>query len=311
MAKNFLPAGVSPITGGTLAQPAEFAVSPTPVVYEPKDMTRTIIAVLTANGSIPIVTSGDFVYIKAITTPALAGAGPAMATLSVKAPIFLKPDTGPEMVIDRVGQYFRFSRKFTALQLRYPGTNLTIGLELIVGFGNFAEPSAQRVMPFFAERTITRPANVLAYAAQQYVGNTGDMGGQCLAFADVFRLGTRYSRLTRATIRKNSPTTANANFSLYLFQTPPVTAIVDQAVWAPSFPNDYYAMGRINFPSFITGGAGSAMATCDLAGIDVHLRQLDGNPQETAVYGVLVAEAAYVPTAGEALIVALWGEQLG
>jgi hypothetical protein len=288
-----------------------------PVVADagPKDLSRSIIATLAPTGSYPILAVGDFVYIKAITTPNLTGAAPAMATYSAKPSIRIKPYNGPEMVVDRVGQSFRFTRAFSNLQVSYPAASITAGLiisvELIIGFGGFDEPAPHRVSPFFSERTITRPANAIAYAAGQYVGNTADMGGKCLAFLDTFRLGSRYSRITRAMIRKNSATITNAVFSLYFFQVPPTTSCADQVAFAMTPSDDNPQMGRIQFPAFITGGAGSTMSFCDLAGIDFHLRQLDGNFTESAVYGALVADAAYIPTASEPFIVSIWGEQLG
>jgi hypothetical protein len=230
-------------------------------------------------------------------------------------PLAIKPDVGPIQYLRREGQAIAFPAPFTLLQFTSPAalaTGVSLTVSLAVGFGNYSLPDSQRVSPFFHERIITRPANVTPYAANQYVGAMPDGAGKYVLFSNVFRLGSRYSRLTRAMIRKTSATVTNAQFSLWLFQSPgQITAAgTDQTTFAPS-ANDDPVMGRVQFPLFMTGGAGSAVAFCDVAGLDIHLRQLAGSPFELGLYGVLVADAAYVPASGESLTVSLWGDQLG
>jgi hypothetical protein len=303
-------AGVSPIVGGTIAQPANNRTVITPdFAGGMKDLGRTYVASLPAGGATTINAAGDFLFIRSLSAASFATVGTGSALLALR----IKPDNSPALILDRPGQYYRFPRSFSSVEISNPAGNLSLAVEIFFGFGNYEEPREHRVAPFFAERTITRPANTTAYAANQYVGTMPDLGGKGMVFQNVFRVGSRLSRITRAMIRKGSAQLGNAAFSLWLFQTvtSPFAAGTDQTTFAMTTANDNPAMGRISFPSFATGGAGSDMAICDLAGIDVPLRQLDGNSGETSIFGILVADAAYVPTSGEYLTISLWGEQLG
>lgn len=247
----------------------------------------------------PLAVAGDFLFVDTITFAANVNPTYPQTVLTIK------PDTSGQVELRRQQSKFNFPVQFTTLLLTNPNAD-TITLTVYIGFGQFDVQSifnpTQVVRPGFwsAVSTLQRPANVIAYAANQSVNDAVTanrrFGAGSLSNPNL------YSKITKASIFKSTNTTANANFRLWLYKAD-IAAIADQAAQTVLFANAADLVGVINFPSFVTSGAGSG-AVCDVAGLSIQV--LTATPGY--IYGQLEALAAYAPGNAESFSIQLSGE---
>ena len=250
-----------------------------------------------------IPVEGDFVYIENVVPVNAAGASINLLPFSVK------PDSSPAVSVNYAHHTLRWANPFTSLLIESAGGSTPFTLTIVVGFGFYAENRPLKKDIFSANRTITRLNNATPYAANQVVAKCPDGINNYCEFQNIFKFGSRYSRLTRARIIKSTANLVNANFRLHLFSanSAPVNG-VDQLPFQVVYSNADCLLGVINFPLFITGGAGSDAATCDLDGLDLVLTSPAGG--YTSIRAQLECLAAYTPGALETIRIDLIGEQL-
>lgn len=238
-----------------------------------------------ANAQYPISIAGDYVYVETI---ALNGTFTSLT---------LTPAQGAAVEVKAAGSHCEFPTPFTSVMIRNPNAAKgTIGVW--VGFGRVRKdiPTVQRIGGTLVRSSaeIQRPNNVTPYASGQYVSANPGLA----VTLNVFRTGGGTARLRKARLMKKSLTTANAAFRLYLLD--PIFAagltVNDQV----AMPLTYATWARkivavLDFPAFTVEGAGDA-AYSEIADIDISL--VSGDSQLTLA-AILVARAAYVPTANE------------
>lgn len=132
-----------------------------------------------------------------------------------------------------------------------------------------------------------RPADSTAYAASDVVGpNVAAV--QAFSNAAVANGGSGY--VTKARLTTDVAVTTLANFRLYLFSVAP-TAIADNSPFTLLYANRLVRVGYIDF-ALGTEGTGSDCAEAVATGLLIPFKCA---VTDTALYGVLVAKAAYVP----------------
>lgn len=301
MAKQLFSSGASPITGGTIATPAAQTVDTTllPVTLDtaPKRFQRMTL-IVAAGATVPVMVAGNFVFVEEMIWR--GGTPPS---------IFITFDEASAVEVTQRQTELRFPAIFTKAAIYNPGASYPITVTMVVGFGAFVQTERPLLIRSFnAYSEITRPANIIAYAANQMVAD--NTPGRFI-FADVYRPGSNTIRITKARITKNSTVILNASFKLFLAQAGSQISgnIADQTAFDQLYAGVTNNSGVILFPTFVAGGAGADCAECIIDGIDLIARTnyfAGGN----ALWGYLVAMAAYVPTSGEKIRVELWGYQL-
>lgn len=304
--------------GRTIASPPPYVAPINQVAYTaPQLMQRMRIRaernVTTGRLASIISAAGNFVFVEQIT-PIFE----LSTDVGLTKAIYLRPNSAPAVAVENAPRLYRFANDFSEIQVDSEPGNAPCFIDLVIGFGAYENPSqALRVEPFWTDQTITRPANITPYAANQIVGPQPAVA-YGLLFQNVFGFGRRYARITRARVQKSSLTTANAQFSLHIWQgngNAAQLSTADQAVFTLKADAAVSYLGRIQFPVFYTGGAGSDMAVAELNGLDLTIMNPDrlyaGIPlgPYTNISGLLVADAAYVPASGETLLIELFGER--
>lgn len=160
---------------------------------------------------------------------------------------------------------------------------------------------------FTVGQAFTRPGDTTAYAVSDVVGPVTTPA--VITFAGAARAtggtdgGTGY--VVKARVAKNTNTTTNAAFRLYLYTTS-VTPIADNVAWTHLYANRANLIGWVDFPTMTTEGTGSDCAEATLN--DLRLPFVCA-ASGSALYGVLVARAAYTPGASDAFYVEITTEQ--
>lgn len=139
--------------------------------------------------------------------------------------------------------------------------------------------------------SFTRPANTTAYAANGAVSDS-TTAATTLTFASSARVSGGSGLILSARHVKNSTTTANATFRLWLYRAT-VSAVNDGSQFPLLFANRNNRIGFIDF-SHTTAGTGS-----DASSSLVTFVNLPFVATGTSLFGQLIATAAYVPTSGE------------
>jgi len=253
--------------------------------------------------SLPIAIFGDFLYIEKIT----GNGGAAVGTVDFSQFLLLPINGAPwltatdnntaTVAIDEIGRSFVFPRPFDTLFFTNAHPTFTVQIACYVGAGRLTlEGRIQQVAnpTTNVEGRITRPANANPYAANQSVS---DAAGSVFRFLGINRQLGGSGVITKATLMlRGTAAIANADFSMFLYSVTP-TPIADQAAF-PMLSIDLSGLfvGMIRFPTFITGGAGSDSAICVLDGIRVPYKTAANS---SSLFGRLMANAAYVPSASE------------
>lgn len=297
------PAGLTPVSNlETLAQSrADGRAIPTvprPLAPDGGDVRQFVFqAAKLNNGDVfPVAVAGDYIYLVSSTAECL----PRVSATGIAAPTFdntltAKDDNGNLVNLEKTGKGYYFPRPFTKLDIQLSGAMTSCAITFYVGFGRLQDEHDGQIVVGSAgvnNNTIVRPANTTAYAAGQVV-STG--AGAFFPF-NPFRVQNGKAIFTKLTLLKSTNVTLNADFTLFLFQeNTQFAAPVDQAAFNPLFTDLVLELiGQVRFPSFIAIGANAAI--CELDGIAVPVWNTAAAPNPPRFcYGVLVANAPYVP----------------
>ena len=133
--------------------------------------------------------------------------------------------------------------------------------------------------------TITRPANVTAYTANDVVGGA-------ITFASI-GASAGYVTIMGADLRYDASAVPSgmAGMRLYLYSVTPPSAIADNTVW------DLPSGDRASFMGYIDLGAPVDLGSTLYTQVDNINRQVKLGAGETALYGYLVTTGGYTPAA--------------
>lgn len=285
-----------PVSFGGPAAPTSYPVAPGSLLPAPGSPAAAVSAetptlffqsVLVKAGSIfPVVISGNYLYVEGIKfeTTALHQFNNADNYLTVK------PDQASAKArLISPKRAITFAARFGSLQFEN-----TSGVDAVVScwigsgdiradYDGYLINSAQSIL-------IPVAGTGVAYAAGQMVGGGFVFPGACSKY-------TQRATLKKITVTKGDPSTANANFTLWLFASYTGSGLSNKAAFTLGANGFTDYIGSVALPAFVTGGAGSAMATCDVSGIDMPLYSsaTDSNGYTAgSIYGALVANAPYV-----------------
>lgn len=167
------------------------------------------------------------------------------------------------------------------------------------------DPRSQIRRTTLLQDSFTRPANVTAYAAGDAISDDTTTP-TALTFTGPARLPEYGGAIRAVTVHKSDQDLTNADFDLLLFDTSPAVAGFDDnaalAITDAEFAN---CVGRVAF----TGSSdGVSVVTGDLyVKQNLYIPFVVGTTN--ALYGVLVARAAYTPASGEVFTVTLHIDQ--
>jgi hypothetical protein len=144
--------------------------------------------------------------------------------------------------------------------------------------------------------SFTKTTSTAAYSAGQLISsNTSTANFTPMQFAIGGNSMPGQTRVTRVRLQKSSTTTANASFRVHLYGASPLSTTIDQGTWLTDTSAQYLGgMDVASMYAFSDGAANIGQPTTG-NGNDVLLRLNAGK----TIYGVLVANAAYTPTASE------------
>lgn len=250
--------------------------------------------------------AGDYLYVQQSTVALMAADGVGSTVL-----VLATDDKGNTIVLDLVGKGWVFPVAFEFVSIT---STVAATVTIIAGFGRVQNDAAVRYTVGLGDTAVAffnRPANVTPYAANQNVSD----GATVIEFPRMARYPNGAGIVTKARIVKNSTTVLNANFTLFLQQASPGVK-ADQSAYALLGADQNFGSGVINFPNFVTGGAGSDSALCEVAGISVPFKCSTASaPQPPnlggggSLFGLLVANAAYVPGNGEGFRIELFTDK--
>jgi hypothetical protein len=150
--------------------------------------------------------------------------------------------------------------------------------------------------------TFTRPNDTAIYAALDVVSNSTSAPA-VMTFAGMARGNGGSGRILSARHIKNSTTVTAATFRLWLYRTAP-TPINDNAQFPLLWANRANRLGFIDFSHTTQGtGSDSSSSLVLYVGFDYVCDAADLN-----LYGILVATAAYQPSAQESHFIELGRE---
>jgi len=251
--------------------------------------------VIPAGAIYPLVIKGNYIYVEGIGSTTDT---PANGTVTIKADTQQYP-----VPIFEGNRAIRFTQPFNNIELNNTANTSPVIVYFWIGFGDVRRDTSSD--KYRTVSTITSDAGA-TYAVNKVVGTNP------VTFTFAVSGFTQSANITKATLVKSTATTANANFSLFLFGVKP-SAIADNAnfTFLPAgVSNAVDYLGVIQFPAFVAGAAGSN-SVCDVAGFEIAMSSpgldLSSNPNGT-IYGILVANAAYTSVAGEVFSLKLFGE---
>lgn len=220
--------------------------------------------------------------------------------------VAIKDNNGNVMPLDQIQKGYYFGRRFEYIQILNAG-GLPLTIQYYVGVGRIEQQSSDmRVSPIadWVAASFQRPNDVLAYAANQILSTTA--AGDPLVFTPIGSYTGNGGQIVKAKLRiNNTLTVANSNFTLWLFNADPGN-FADKATFAPASVDIDALQGIINFPAQVTGGAGSTATVCTVDAVQIRYRTLTNR----TLWGLLVAQAAYVPAANSNIRVELYGDQI-
>ncbi len=148
--------------------------------------------------------------------------------------------------------------------------------------------------------SFTRPANTTAYGAGDLVANSATSGEVVPMEFMVSKLSHGRGKARRARLHKNDATTTNASFTLHLFTAAPTVTNGDNGALAVSTAAAYLSAVAIDMTSGAFAGTSDLI---DFAAVNPEINfDLESGRK---IYGLLEAEAAYVPASGEVFTVTL------
>lgn len=160
---------------------------------------------------------------------------------------------------------------------------------------NYGSRSADPVLAGGYQKIVsasfTRPSDTNAYSALDAVSNS-TTAPTILTFADSARFAGGSGLILSARHIKNSTTTANATFRLFLYRST-VSAVNDNAQFALLWANRVTRIGFIDF-THTTQGTGSDSTSALTTFVNLPFVATG-----TSLFGQLQATAAYQPASGE------------
>lgn len=276
--------------------------------------------VLQPNTPFPISVEGDYIFLQNSDRPLAQSVGEVDSPF----PLLTAKDSNSNVVlIDRPGKGYILPQPFNSIAITYtPGTlppaaaTQTLTVQVYVGYGRVQDDSGLRIAAGLGVASqnlvVTRPNNVTPYAAGQFVAD-----GANFIIQRVTRQPGSSAIITRAKLHKSAINAVNANFSAWLFFALANTNFTntDQLPFIFNATAAGLVVGRIDFPQFVTGGAGSTHSVCDVAGISIPVSTdatqstipgANAFASPGSLYVALVANAAYVPTANEIFTLSLF-----
>lgn len=162
----------------------------------------------------------------------------------------------------------------------------------LIDYGSYsADPVLAGGYQKIVTATFTRPSDTTAYAAQDAVSNSTS-APTILTFANAARFTGGSGLILSARHVKNSTTTANATFRLYLYRAT-ASAVNDNAQFPLLWANRSNRIGHIDF-THTTQGTGSDSTSALTTFVNLPF-VADG----TSLFGQLQVTAAYTPASGE------------
>lgn len=142
-------------------------------------------------------------------------------------------------------------------------------------------------VPYQSVVSITRPADVIAYDANDALSNS-TTAPAVLTFANAARVSGLGGYITKARMTMNSAVVTNAVFRLWLFTVAP-TPVNDNAAFPLLWANRASRLGYIDF-TLATEGTGSDSAEYNATGLKIPYLCA-----ATSLYGLIEVKAAYTP----------------
>lgn len=141
--------------------------------------------------------------------------------------------------------------------------------------------------------SFTRRNDTTAYAAEDVINNsTSSPSLLTFTSSDISLQGGQSFIAKTLRVITDSSTTTNASFRLYLLKSTQ-TAIADNSAQTLLYTNRSKRIGYIDF-TLTSGGTGSDCAEAMVTDVNIPFKLSSG-----AIYGYLVAKAAYTPTSGQ------------
>jgi hypothetical protein len=251
------------------------------------------------NSTYPVVVSGNYLYVEGIAfdTTDLSYFNTADELLTVK------PDTiDAKTRLISSKRAITFPKFFNNLQFENTST-IAVVVSCWIGSGDIRADYDGYLINSSFTNYLTGPG--VPYAIGQNVGfGNSVLEGCCSKY-------NQRATLKHILVTKSSPVVANADFSLWLFATNTNSTFpIDKSAFnfgAAYYPAKSY-LGQIRLNPFVTGGAGSTWAACDVADINVSLYSKVTDLRTYGlgtIYGTVVANAPYVPSADESMTVNL------
>lgn len=158
--------------------------------------------------------------------------------------------------------------------------------------------------------SFARPADTLAYAAGDLVANSTVLGSLVVPkIQNVMRMVGEAVRVERIRLRKTSVTLVSATFRVHLFRIAPTLSVADNGVFNAAgvlaLADITGYVGGFDVTMDVAGAAGASGRGVPLMGSGVTLEASGTVGDETTVWVVIQATAAYVPASGETFTLTL------
>lgn len=162
-------------------------------------------------------------------------------------------------------------------------------------------------MPFrLIAASVTRPADVNAYASGDLVANSVTAGSVTPLSWDVHRSPNGSFRINRIKIKKSGAVITNASFRLHLYSSAPTVANGDNGAWSSSESGYLGFVDVVVDKAFTDGSAGhGAPVYTNVLQLLIKLAGVNDTTTSKKIYGLLEARAAYTPASAEVITVYL------
>lgn len=282
-----------------------------PSAFETGEPPRTLLfqkIIVPAGATIPAVIRGNYVYVESVVydTFVIGNTGYSFTTPTIK------PDTGQATVqLLEPQREILFPVAFNNLQISNPNPSIPVVISLWIGFGQIRRDTSRRMKEAGAGVILSNHV----YAANRVIGTNP------IVIQEFGSSSNQRARIKRATcvilMTAGAVTTTGADFSLWLHNRANPAAVDDSVFQiGQNFTGGvlYTAPTQIRFPSFVTGGAGSDAAICDIADIDIEVstsyaETFGGISYSFPLFGIFATNAAYTPTGTGTVSVRLTIEQ--
>lgn len=281
-----------------------------PSAFETGEPPRTLLfqkIIVPAGATIPAVIRGNYVYVESVVYDTFTTYN---IGFSSTAPT-IKPDTGQATAqLLEPQREIQFPVAFNNLQIANPNPNFAVVVSLWIGFGQIRRDTSRRMKDYGTGVILSNHA----YAANRVIGSNP------LVFQEITSSSNQRARIKKASCiidMLGAPVvTSGADISLWLHNRP-MSASVDDSNFqlSQSFTGGvaFTPPTQIRFPLFVTGGAGSDAAICEIADIDIEIasayRETYGTEYFFSMFGLVVNNAAYTPGAAGAVRFNLTFEQ--